>query len=138
MSPTFWRTTLGTDAATKTDEFSEKLQKAFAPTPTHFRKIILKISHSFTLKKPGLKVRNLQQKKNFGTFPKIHPFWWRHPSVIINQSLQSRNFETIFGPDQSLQSWNFETISSPDQSLKSQNFGTSPSSDQSLESWRRP
>ena len=46
VSPTFWRTTLiGTDAATKTDEFSEKLQKAFAPPP-HFLNIILKIFHT--------------------------------------------------------------------------------------------
>ena len=29
------------------------------------------------LKKPYLKVQNLQ----FGFFPKIHPYWWDHPSL---------------------------------------------------------
>ena len=43
------------------------------------------------LKKPYLKVQNLQYKfldwklppPPFGTFPKIHPFWRRHPSLIV-------------------------------------------------------
>ena len=110
VSPTFWRTTLGTDAATKTDEFSEKFQKAFAPTPTHFRKIILKISHSFTLKKPCLKVPNLQYKfldwKYYrlgisGREKKIA--WFGISSRMANVGRTMQFFTNPHGVDRSLQ-----------------------------------
>ena len=80
----------GTGQATKTDEFSEKIQKGFDPPP-HLGKKTL--SHFFPNKpclKPCAIVQNLRYKfldwkwpPPFGTFPNIHPLWWRHPSLMV-------------------------------------------------------
>ena len=42
----------GTGEATKTDEFSEKFQMAFDPTPPHFQKIRLQLFSENARKKP--------------------------------------------------------------------------------------
>ena len=52
---------LGTGGVSKTDEFSEKFQTTFDPPP-HFRKIMLQLCSNFMLKKPCLKVQNLQRE----------------------------------------------------------------------------
>ena len=92
--------------ASKMDEFSEKFQKVFDLTPSpHFGKIMLHF-FIFMLKKPCLKVKNLQHKfldwkcpPPFGTFPKLHLFWYRHPSLRTKQFLEGyghSNFKNLF------------------------------------------
>ena len=52
----------GTDDATKTDEFLEKIQTAFDPSPSFSENHITIFFVNFMLKKPCLKVQNLQHK----------------------------------------------------------------------------
>ena len=64
-----------------------KIPNGLCTPHPNFRKPILQ----FLSEKPGIKVQNLQYKfldwkwpaspAPFGTFPKIHPFWYRHLSL---------------------------------------------------------
>ena len=74
---------------TKTDEFSEKFQTAFAPPPS-FSEYHIAFFSEKSQKNPVYrsKICNifLDWKiipSSFGSFPKIHPFWYRHPSLAI-------------------------------------------------------
>ena len=84
--------------------FWKSSKRPLTPPPPHFRKIMLQIFWNipwkyplciiFMPKKPCSKVQNLQQKfldwkwppPPFGTFPKIHPFWYREASLTNKQN----------------------------------------------------
>ena len=64
---------MGADAVPKTDEFSETFQTAFDPS-SHFRKIMLQFFHNIMLRKPCLKVQNLQHKLDRKHSPYLEVF----------------------------------------------------------------
>ena len=84
----------------KNDEFSEKFQTAFDP---HFRKIMLRFFSGLHDRRTVYNGKNLQHKflewkwppPPFGTFPKIHPFWLGHPSLIAapRDKIQDKHFQ---------------------------------------------
>ena len=85
VSPARWVLFLGTSGRTKTDESSEKFRTAFDLTLSFLENhVAIIFSANFILKKPCLKVQNMQTNF-FGlkmshpaplhwNFPKIHPF----------------------------------------------------------------
>ena len=96
--------------ATKTDKFSEKFWTAIDFPPSFFRKSYCIFFCKALLKvnlKPFINVQILQYKfldlkwplppplPPFGTFPKIHPFWYRHPSLRVNGPPTRQSFASI-------------------------------------------
>ena len=105
---------LGTGDATKTDEFLEKFQTAFDPPPSSFSENYVADFLKHTLKIPPLyhfyakktlfkspkfatKIFGLEMTPPpFGTFPKIHPFWWGEASLNIEVLSVIFNFDIKF------------------------------------------
>ena len=79
---------IGTGGGTKTDEFSEKFQRAFDPPSLIFGNLYCKSFSENPCVKPCIKVYNINfwtendtPPHPFGTFLKIHPFWYHHPAL---------------------------------------------------------
>ena len=84
---------IGTGGGTKTDEFSEKFQRAFDPPSLIFGNLYCKSFSVNPCVKPCIKVYNINfwtendtPPHPFGTFLKIHPIWHSHPSLSAKQT----------------------------------------------------
>ena len=69
---------LGTGGATQTNEFSEKFQTAFDTNPSFLENHVAffpKCNINFWIENGP--------PPRLGTFPKIHRFWWCHPSLSV-------------------------------------------------------
>ena len=79
-----WNSRLGKPTPSKTDDFLEKFQAAFDPSPLIFGKLCCNCFPKFMTKvlsimakicKINFWIENAPPLPPFGTFQKIHPFW---------------------------------------------------------------
>ena len=107
---------LGTGDDNKTGEFSEKFQLAIAPP--RFRKIILQLFSNFMLKIYNIKfwIENAPPTPRlpFGTLPKIHLFWYGHPSLNMSHQRSNTRVSTCISKFAFFQAVTFSSGTKPD------------------------